>query len=351
MSEYYQQGLDKARAQDYPGAIEAFEMALISNPNWAEVYYRRGLVYFDLNDLMAAVADYTKSVDLDPRQKDPYYARALARLILKNFSGALADIEKAILFGRDHAPNYQLKGMICQKLAQRADAIQAYKLAASLYLKQQDLENSRLCLTKAAELTPPVPGAVITLPISYATIIAKAEAGDLWGANQDADSAIRANPQDARAYCCRGMIYKMRDNLAGALTDFNTAIRLDPSCNAYLYRGKMRQQMGDWQGAIDDFTQAVTINPQDPQSLVCLAQAYGARGEHDLALVTLERVLAIDPQNPAAYVERAQLRLRSEDIAAARADYQTAANLYLERQDLVNYQGTLAKLQNIARRW
>ena len=57
MSEYYQQGLDKAKAQDYAGALAAFELALIHNPNWAEVHYRRGLVYFDLNDLMAAVAD------------------------------------------------------------------------------------------------------------------------------------------------------------------------------------------------------------------------------------------------------------------------------------------------------
>ncbi len=349
MSEYYQQGLDKAKAQDYPGALEAFELALIANPNWAEVHYRRGLVYFDLNDLMSAVTDYSRSIDLDPRQKDSYYARAIVRLMLKNFSGALADIDRAIMFGRDHAPNYQLKGMICQKLAQRADAIQAYKMAASLYLKQQDIENSRLCLNKAEELTPQVPNAAP--PNNYATIIARAEAGDLWGATQEADNAIRSNPQDAKAYCCRGLIHKMRDNLASALADFNTSIRLDPKSNGHLYRGLMRQQMGDWQGAIDDFTQAVAINPQDAQCLVSLAQGYAARGEHELALVTLERALTIDPQNPAAYVERAQIRLRSEEIAGARTDYQTAANLYLERQDLTNYQSTLAKLQNISRRF
>ncbi len=351
MSEYYQQGLEKAKVQDYPGALAAFEMALISNPNWAEVHYRRGLVYFDLNNLMAAVDDYTKSIDLDPRQRDPYYARALVRLMLKNFSGALADIEKAILFGRDHAPSYQLKGVICQKSGQRPDAIQAYKLAASLYLKQQDTTNSRICLQKAEELVPPPPGAVVNSDFSYAAIIAKAEAGDLWGANQDADSAVRSNPQDARAYCCRGLIYKLRDNLAGALADYNTAIRLDPGCNAYLYRGKMRQQMGDWQGAIDDFVQALTINPQDLQLLVSLAQAYAARGEHNLAATTLERVLSIDAKHPAAYLERAQIRLRSEDLAGARADYQMAANLYLERQDLANYQNALTKLQNISKRW
>jgi tetratricopeptide (TPR) repeat protein len=200
-------------------------------------------------------------------------------------------------------------------------------------------------------LVPPPPGVMVNTDLSYAAIIAKAEAGDLWGANQDADNTVRANPQDARAYCCRGMIYKLRDNLAGALADYNTAIRLDPSCNAYLYRGKMRQQMGDWQGAIDDFVQALTINPQDLQLLVSLAQAYAARGEHDLALTTLQRVLSIDAKYPAAYLERAQIRLRSEDLAGARADYQMAANLYLERQDLANYQNALTKLQNISKRW
>ena len=271
--------------------------------------------------------------------------------MLKNFSGALADIEKAILFGRDYAPSYQLKAVICQKLGQRNDTIQAYKMAASLYLKQQDTTNSRLCLQKAQELVPPPPGGVVSSDSSYAAIIAKAEAGDLRGANQDADNAVRANFQDAQAYCCRGMIYKLRDNLAGALADYNTAIRLDPSCNAYLYRGNMRQQMGDWQGAIDDFVQALTINPQDLQILISLARAYLTRGEHDLATTTLERVLSINPQYPAAYLERAQLRLRSEDLIGARADYQTAANLYLERQDLANYQNALTKLQNISKRW
>jgi outer membrane protein assembly factor BamD (BamD/ComL family) len=32
MNDYYQQGLAKAQAQDYQGAIEDFELALIANP-------------------------------------------------------------------------------------------------------------------------------------------------------------------------------------------------------------------------------------------------------------------------------------------------------------------------------
>ncbi len=193
MNDYYQQGLAKAQARDYWGAIEDFQLALIANPAAAEVYYRRGLAYFDLGDNLSAVSDYTKSIELRPQQRDAYYGRSLVRLILKNLSGALTDINQAIAFGRDYAPAYQLKGNICQKLAQRPESIEAYKLAASLYLQQQDLVNSRLCVEKAQTWNPPVnpvdPVAALNIANSsnsniasnsviYSAAIAKAETGD-----------------------------------------------------------------------------------------------------------------------------------------------------------------------------
>jgi tetratricopeptide (TPR) repeat protein len=347
MEDYYQQGLEKSRAKDYAGALEAFEMALIARPSSAEIYYRRGLVYFDLGDSLTAVADYTKSIEIQPNQKDAYYARALVRLMLKNFSGALADIDKSIAFGRDYAPAYQLKGAICQKLAQRQDAIQSYKLAASLYLKQQDLDNSRLCLGKAEELAPRY-GSALPTGATYGAAIAKAESGDLWGASQAADSAVQANPQDAQAYCCRGVIHMMRSNVQLAIADFNRAIKLDPTTHtAYRHRGKMRQEMGDLQGAIEDFGHALKINDQDWQLYTFRARAYGAMGSYVQALEDLNRSIGIDAQNPAVYVERAALQAKLEELAAAQADYQLAANLYLEKQDLENYRSTLDKLNGL----
>jgi tetratricopeptide (TPR) repeat protein len=345
MEKYYQEGLDKTQVGDYAGAIEAFEMALIATPHSDAVYYRRGLAYFDLGDNLKAVADYTKSIEIQPQQKDAYYARALVRLILKNFNGALEDINKSIGFGRDYAPAYQLKGTICQKLAQRQDAIQAYKLAASLYLKQQDVANSKVCLAKAEELAP---RNAIALPVSYGAAIAKAETGDLWGAAQAADNAVRDNPQDAQAYCCRGVIHLMRSQAQQAIADFNRAIQLDPKTHtAYRHRGKMRQEMGDLQGAIGDFGLALEINPQDWQVHCFRAKAYSAMGSYVQALEDLNRSIAINAQDPVVYLERAALQAKLEELAAAQADYQLAANLYLEQQDLENYRSTLEKLNGL----
>ncbi len=359
MNDYYQQGLAKAQAQDYQGAIEDFELALIANPAAAEVYYRRGLVYFDLGDNLNAISDYTRSIDLQPQQRDAYYGRSLVRLILKNLSGALADINQAILFARDYAPAYQLKGNICQKLAQRQESIEAYKLAASLYLRQQDLANSRLCLEKAQAWNPPANNSSInnlatintvvnSSPATiYSDAIAKAEAGDLEGAVRAADGAVRSHPQDAQAYCCRGVIQMMRQNNDAALLDFNTALRIDPKVHtAYRHRGRMRQQLGDFQGALADFAQALQINPQDAQIYIFQAQVQASFGNYMQMIEELNQSIAINPQDAAAYVERAQAHAKIEELTAAQADYQIAANMYLDQHNLSSYQETIKKLQS-----
>jgi tetratricopeptide (TPR) repeat protein len=362
MNDYYQQGLAKAQAQDYQGAIEDFQMALIANPAAAEVYYRRGLVYFDLGDHLTAVSDYTKSIELQPQQRDAYYGRSLVRLILKNLSGALSDINQAIMFGRDYAPAYQLKGNICQKLAQRPESIEAYKLAASLYLKQQDLVNSRLCVEKVQAWNPPVhpidpvAASSIANPSNshvannsaiYSAAIAKAETGDVEGALRAADGAVRSHPQDAQAYCCRGVIQMMRHNNEAALLDFNTALRINPAVHtAYRHRGRMRQQLGDFQGALADFTQALQINPQDAQIYIFQGQIQASLGNYGQVIEELNQAIAINPQEAAAYVERAQAYAKIEELTAAQADYQTAANMYLEQHNLRSYQETIKKLQS-----
>ncbi len=65
------------------------------------------------------------------------------------------------------------------------------------------------------------------------------------------------------------------------------------------------------------------------------------------ALADLHKGVEIDPQNPAVYVETSSHVGENRRARAAQADYQVAANLYLERHDLENYQATLAKLQSL----
>jgi tetratricopeptide (TPR) repeat protein len=357
--DYYQQGLVKAKDGDCRGAIADFELALISSPEWGEVYYRRGLAYFDLGELLTAVADYTKALTLDPQHRDCYYARALARLTLKNFPGALSDIDRSITFGRDYAPAYQLKGKICRKLAQSSAAIEAYKIAANLYLDQQDSQNSRQCLNLALAIQPqsientPTPRSTLLPPLItteqfYVQLLERGERGDIQGAIEDANWAVQTHPQDVRAYCCRGTLSLKQDDRFAALADFNQAIQIDSESHlAYCSRGKLRSQMGDYGGAMQDFDRALAIDPQDLFIYLARGNVRVNLSNYAEAIDDFDRAIALDPQAPLAYIYRAQAYVKLEELQRAIADYQTAANIYLNSQDLPKYQDTLDRLKQI----
>jgi tetratricopeptide (TPR) repeat protein len=358
--DYYQQGLVKAKAGDDRGAIAEFDLALIAAPEWAELYYRRGLAYFDLGEVHTAVSDYTQALTRDAQHRDCYYARALARLTLKNFPGALEDIDRAIIYGRDYAPAYQLKGLVCRKLTQYPDAIAAYKMAATLYLAQQDPETSRQCLALAQSLQPkptePAPIAkispqpLITTEQYYTQLLERAERGDLVGAINDADWAVRTNPDDARGFACRGILRLKQGNKQAALADFNQAISLDPQFHiTYCSRANLRSQMGDFSGAILDFDRALAIDDRDLYIYLARGNVRVGLNDYPAAIADFSRAISIDPTEPLAYTNRAQAYIKLEELRQAIADYQVAANLYLERQDLTKYRDTLAQLQKIQR--
>jgi tetratricopeptide (TPR) repeat protein len=359
--DYYQQGLVKAKAGDNRGAIADFDLALIATPEWAEVYYRRGLAYFDLGEIFTAVADYTQALTFDAHHKDCYYARALARLTLKNFPGALEDVDRSILYGHDYAPAYQLKGLICKKLTQYPAAIAAYKIAANLYLAQQDPLTSRQCLELAQSLQPkpinnPVapistsPAPLITSEQFYTQLLEQGEKGDLRGAIDNANWAVKTSPNDVRAYTCRGILYLKQGDRSAALADFNRAIQIDPESHvAYRSRGKLRDKMGDYRGAILDLDRAIAIDDRDLFIYLARGNVRVSLNNYDEAIADFDRAIAIDPQEPLAYLHRAKTYTKLEELNRAIDDYQTAANIYLERQNLPKYQETLTQLQQIQR--
>jgi tetratricopeptide (TPR) repeat protein len=359
--DYYREGVAKAKAGDNFGAIADFDLALIATPEWAEVYYRRGLAYFDRGEILTAVADYTQALTLDARHQDCYYARALARLTLKNFPGALTDIDRAIEFNRNYAPAYQLKGMVCKKLAQYPQAIAAYKIAANLYLAQQDLSSSRQCLDLAQSLQPkesslPVapistaPSPLITSEQFYTQLLEQGERGDLPSAIDNANWAVRTSPDDVRAYTCRGILYLKKGDLTSALADFSQAIKLDPTVHiAYRSRGKLRAQMGDYRGAILDFDRALAIDSQDLFIYLARGNVLVSLNNYPAAIDDFTQAITIDPLEPAAYIHRAKTSTKLEELQQAIDDYQIAANIYLERQDLPKYQETITLLTKIQR--
>ena len=92
----------------------------------------------------------------------------------------------------------------------------------------------------------------------------------------DLEGAITAiagerNRAEARRHDQQGSSRFAKQELDGALAEFDTALRLDPGlASAYNNRGVVRHQLRDLPGALADFDAALRLNPR-------FADAYGNR--------------------------------------------------------------------------
>ncbi|PSB19941.1 tetratricopeptide repeat protein [Phormidesmis priestleyi ULC007] len=233
MSEsFYQQGIAKADAQDYQGALQAFDQAIATQPDFTEAYYNRGLARFKLNDLTGAITDYTTAIRLDANNTRFYFARSLTYLNQGVLQAAIADAEQVIRLNANHAGAYNLLGNLWQRKAQIGKAIVHYKKAAELYLEQKDAANCRRCMAIAQQLKPKSPDqlAQSSAPIEIGEFINqasdKARRGDFAGAIEDLDWAIQIDPDDAEAYAARGQVLEKMGNPDYASENYQLAARL-----------------------------------------------------------------------------------------------------------------------------
>lgn len=356
--ELYLKGLDKAKEQDYAGAIADFSQVLQLAPYDAEAYLRRGLAYYDSGQILQAVSDYTTALNIDSKFVEAYYSRALARVALKNLPGALEDVERAISLRGNYAAAYNLRGIIRRKQGFIQDAIALFKQAAQLYLQQKDKENCRLCLEKIKQLQPPAKPAVqsqnsATAPIIstqdyFTQLLDKAEKGHTKEAIADLNWILQADPQDAQAYCCRGVVRCKMGSYREAIADFNQALLLNfQDAIVFRNRGKARALLGDHQGAIADLNQALQMQPQDTLIHVARGNVYRAMGNYLGAIQDYNQALKINVDDAQAYYNRGIAYTLVEEMQSAVKDYQRAASIFCEQEDWDNYQLVLDSLQKI----
>ena len=97
---YFNQGLNKAKAGDYYGAINDYTKALMISPNYALAYYNRGFSKDKLKDYNGAISDYNKAIELDPNYTSAYYNRGISKYYTNDLKGACEDARKSGSLGK-----------------------------------------------------------------------------------------------------------------------------------------------------------------------------------------------------------------------------------------------------------
>jgi len=141
----------------------------------------------------------------------------------------------------------------------------------------------------------------------------------------DAEKAIKINPNEVTAYNNRGCIYvKSGGDINKGLNDFSKAITLDPNyVDAYGNRAKVYLNMGEMQKAIDDCNKAIKISPDKCEvAYFNRGLAYMNIDEPEKALDDYNNVIRLAPDNAEAYAKRGVINSQLGNTQGAISDYE-----------------------------
>ncbi|MBI1257630.1 MAG: tetratricopeptide repeat protein [Chloroflexi bacterium] len=204
--------------------------------------------------------------------------------------------------------------------------------------------------TRAIALDPTNSEGYISRASVYATMHT-----DLDKAVEDAQTAIRIDPNNYWNYDELGKIYFTRQEYTLSVSAYTRALTLESNPSAYLWRGMAYHLLGDlphaladltkakqldptnidvlqehgwtnfdaknYADALLDFTAALERNDQSTNAYIGRGDAYRESGNIPDALADFTAALAIDPDLAIAYYERGYTYQMDGDNEAARADY------------------------------
>ena len=143
-------------------------------------------------------------------------------------------------------------------------------------------------------------------------------AGNVQGALQSAQAAVKANPNDANAHYAMAAALRMAGRAGDALKILDTLVRNIPNqADLVNMAGLCRRDMGDTAGARRDFETALAIRGDHLPALGNLAVLV-SETDPDAALALYEKLAELQPANPEPLAVAASLCLTMRDPARAK---------------------------------
>ena len=270
-----------------PASVAAGEQPYADTPTDADGFKRRGMADASMQELDRAIADLTRACDLAPHDADAHYERGLIYARSRQFKPALQDYSAAITLQPDNTDAH---------LA-RAELLQAHP-----DIKPPAAPEIKSDLDSVSRLVAPAANERLRLGYLYGTI------GDYPAAIEQLDQWLREHPlpnDQARGLNERCWVRAMINrDLHAALDDCNHALNLRPYSPEEIgsmvrhslsddpdtldSRGLVYLRLGNLEGAIHDYDSALRVNPSMPSSLYGrgiaeLRRGEDARGHADLA--------------------------------------------------------------------
>lgn len=327
--------LDKS---EYARALESFDHAKQLGGNDRVFYVDRGVALTALKRYDEGLADFARAVALDPRDTAALSDRATLYLGFNRTSLAIADLSTVIRLEPANAKAYFNRGLAYERTDALDRAVADYRSAVRIEpsfgeayealgraLAKKDPQAGIAALSEAVRLDPRSP-ALKSRAILYLSL------GRFDQAVRDLDHAIANDSDDEMAYLDRGVAEEEMGNLQMALADYGRSIHIVTSGAALVDRGSIYLRLGEREKALADFEAAIALEPNNVAALIGRANANYTPDERDPgrlagSLGDFSRVIAASPKNAGAYYVRGDINFDLKQYAAAYSDFSESLEL------------------------
>jgi Tfp pilus assembly protein PilF len=167
---------------------------------------------------------------------------------------------------------------------------------------------------------------------NYAVFLKKQ--GKLDSAKSQLNACFHIKPDYADPYFHMGEIKQIQGDLDGAIEDYQTAVRLKPqmadaqqALGLAMYERSQSGRPGEMSEAVEKLEQAIKYRPNDPLIYYHLAVLYCSDGRLDEAEKAFRTALSFDPQFAACHYEFGRLRYYRGDLDRCLIEMKAAAGI------------------------
>lgn len=316
--------LDKAH-QSLAEAVFLQEL----EPNRAEPYLLQGQILTALKEYNRAEAALSKAVELAPNSDFAHVRLGMFRIERGDASGAAKELDLALQLNHKSKWAWLWKGVLANDLQKDPEgARRCYESALkidpkfdmALYNlgwtwargKEKDYNRARKCMLDALRVNPAYKEACYAVGMFYG-YEDNYQVAKVW-----LDKAIGMSAGFLEALKMRGVVKGEMGDYAGAISDLDEAIRLDPmNSDLYVRRAKMSFSLDRVDDAIGDLTFACDLNPNSKRAWLYFGDIYSRTADMGKAIASYDRAIAIDGEFADAYAGKAKVLAAKGDKKAA----------------------------------
>ncbi len=158
----------KVVSSTFDEALERYDAAIASAPDYVEAYAGRAQVYIATDEPDKAISDLQSALELDPRNPDLYAALAMAQMLKEDYEPAISTAQLALNIDPMNAQAHDAAGMAYYYIGQLGaasqhflDAIEAdpamhqsYTNLGNTFYQMGSWHRARMNYEKALELIP-----------------------------------------------------------------------------------------------------------------------------------------------------------------------------------------------------